>query len=478
MSENAVPDTGDEAWLLICSALVFLMTPALALFYGGMVGPKAVVHTMMLSFVCLAVGSIVWSLLGYSLAFGPGGMNSVLGGLSYGFFDSTDRLRSDIWPVSEHAYFAFQLAFNTITLAVISGAVVQRITLWAFVAFTVLWTLIVYCPLARWIFYPQGWLAAWGVLDFAGGLVVETASGVSAFTLAFWLGPGQTLHGGSHSHRPHNLPLVLLGAGLLWVGWYGFNAGSAVVAGYVAGRAFVNTHLCASAAMAVWSCSEVTWGGSAWFSGRPTALGAATGAVVGLVAITPACGFVSQMASIAIGCIAAVTCYWAARGMKSSGVDDRLECLPCHGVAGMTGILLTGLFASTAEDSPVDGAFYGNPALFGKQVVALLVTLAMSVGGTSIAFGLVCCMATVTGAAIRVPDELQHEIDAAVHGEHAYHDLSDAAQATGSAHHKEVADVEAVLSHASAAVMEAAGVAASATTTPLLQGAGGEDDAT
>lgn len=214
------PDSGDEAWLLTASALVFLMVPALSFFYGGMVGPKAVINTMLLSFASLAVGSIVWSVIGYSLAFGPPGVTNVLGDMHWGAFDSGDQLREGT-NVSEHTFFVFQLAFNTITIAVISGGVVQRITLWAFCLFSVFWTILVYCPLAHWIFYDGGWLAQWGVLDFAGGLVVETSSGVSAFVLAFWLGPGSTLHGGGHHVKPHNIPFVLLGAGLLWVGWYG-----------------------------------------------------------------------------------------------------------------------------------------------------------------------------------------------------------------------------------------------------------------
>lgn len=425
-SDDAPPDTGDEAWLLICAAMVFLMTPALAMFYGGMVSPRAVVHTMMLSFVSMSVGAVVWSVVGYSLAFGPAGATNILGDLAFGFFDSSDRLRSADWPVSEHAYFGFQLAFNTITIAVISGGVVERIRLWAFVVFSVFWTLIVYVPLARWIFYPDGWLAAWGVLDFAGGLVVETNSGVSAFVLAYWLGPGQTLHGGSGHTAPHSIPLVLLGAGLLWFGWFGFNAGSAIVSGYIAGRAFVNTHLCASAAMAVWGMCEVVWGGDRLFSGSATALGAATGAVAGLVAITPACGYVSQMVAILIGVLCGVACYWAARVMKRSGVDDRLECLPVHGCAGATGILLTGLFARTAEDAPADGALYGNAALLGKQAVALIVTVAMAVVGTSVSYALVECVARLVRVPLRVDADAQHRVDAATHGESAYHHLHDA----------------------------------------------------
>jgi Amt family ammonium transporter len=268
------------------------------------------------------------------------------------------------------------------------------------------------------------------VLDFAGGLVVETASGVSAFVLAFWIGPGQTMHGGGHHHhKPHNVPFTLLGAGLLWIGWFFFNSGSALAAGYTAGRSFANTHLCASAAMVTWSLAEVVWGGEGWFAGRPSAIGAATGAVVGLVAITPACGYVSQMSSLLIGFIAAPTSYWAIRLLKHSGVDDRLECLPAHGVAGALGTLLTGLFASANEGArnssgePVNGAFFGNGALLGKQLAALLITIVICVVNTSVCFWIVWGVSKLTGGRLplRVQQELQDRVDAAEHGEHAYH---------------------------------------------------------
>lgn len=388
------------------------------MFYSGQVSSSAVIHTMMLSFVALVVTSIAWSLIGYSEAFGPG---PFIGSMQYGAFDSGDRLREGTC-ISEHIYFLFQLAFAAVTIAVISGGVVQRINLHAFALFSVLWLLIVYCPLAHWIFYPQGWLANWGVLDFAGGLVVEMASGLSAFVLAFWIGPGRTLHGGSGGHsKPHSLPFMLLGAGTLLTGWLGFNAGSALAAGYVAGRAATNTHLAASSALAAWSICEVVFGGDKWFKGRPTAFGAATGLVVGLVAITPACGFISQMASLLLGVLAVPLSYAATVLLKRSGVDDRLECLACHGVAGAFGVLFTGLFANVNEGAPANGAFYGNGMQFVKQLAGVGITAAMCIGGTTLCYWGVWLVYRLLKLDLRVPDELQDHVDAAVHGEHGYH---------------------------------------------------------
>ena len=273
-------DSGDTAWLLVSTGLVLLMIPALALFYGSMVSPAAVVNTMALSFSCLVTISLFWSLVGYSLAFSSSStaLDPFIGGFSYGAFDSSDRVRNNT-NVPEYAFFSFQMMFCTITLAVISGALVMRISLWAWSVFSIAWACLVYVPLARWIFYPNGWLAAWGLLDFAGGLPVETASGISGFVAAALLGPGSSL-----PSQPHNLPLTMLGTGLLYVGWFGFNAGSALSAGYAAARALTNTHLCACAATGATALCDVIWGGphatlfTSLGRGRVTALGAATGA--------------------------------------------------------------------------------------------------------------------------------------------------------------------------------------------------------
>jgi len=418
----SVLDSGSEAWLLTSTALVLAMLPALAAFYAGMVSPGAVLHTMGLSFVSMSVCAVLWSTVGYSLAFGPPGATNILGNLSFGLFDAPDRLREGT-VVSEHAYFLFQLSFNTVTVAVISGAVVERVSLWAWALFSALWTVLVYCPLARWIFYPQGFLAAWGVLDFAGGLVVETSSGVSAFVLAYWVGGASasvaSASAGTGSEGASSSPssattFTLLGAGCLWIGWLGFNGGSAVSAGYLAARALANTHLAASAAMAAWALCEVAWGGRAWLAGRPTAVGAASGAVAGLVAITPACGYVSQMAALLIGAGCAAASFWATRLLKRSGVDDRLECLPVHGVAGALGILLTGLCASEAEGAPANGAFYGGGgALLLKQAAALCVTVALCSINTTLCYWLLQGVARLTGWSVRVPVECEGgELDA------------------------------------------------------------------
>ena len=453
MSDPNPPLAGDEAWLLTSAALVFLMLPALALFYGGMVARSTVLHMMSLALSAAAAGSVFWSLVGYSLAFGPDGAGATgpwppWGGFAYGFFDSGDRLRAGT-DVSEHAYFIFQCAFNAITLAVMSGAVAGRMAVLPFVLFCCAWTVLVYAPLAHWVFVPSGWLADWGVLDFAGGLVVETASGVSAFVLAAWLGPGA--RGGAPA-GVHSVPLVVLGAGLLYVGWFGFNAGSALSAGYAAGRAMANTHLAACAALLSWVTCEVVapldappaWHATAeeaeeaaaaaaarprestWLTGQATPLGAAIGTVVGLVAVTPACGYIGQMSAVLLGLVAAPASYAATAALRRVRVDDRLECLPCHGVAGMVGVLYLGFFASTADGAPAAGLFYGGgPGLLGKQAAALAVTLALSAAGTSLSFLAVAALARLAGVSLRVADEAAP--DMSEHGLDAYGLNGDAA---------------------------------------------------
>jgi Amt family ammonium transporter len=452
------PLAGDEAWLLTSAALVFMMLPALALFYGGMVARSTVLHMMSLTLSAAAAGSVFWSLIGYSLAFGPDGNDGEgasgplppWGGFAYGFFDSADRLRVDT-DVSEHAFFIFQCAFNAITVAVMSGAVAGRMAVLPFVLFCCAWTVLVYAPLAHWVFMPKGWLAHWGVLDFAGGLVVETASGVSAFVLAAWLGPGAR---GSAPASVHSVPLVVLGAGLLYVGWFGFNAGSALKADYSAGRAMANTHLAACAAMLSWVTCEVVaplephspaWHATAeeaedaaaaaaaagprestWLTGQATPLGAAIGTVVGLVAVTPACGYIGQMAAVLLGLVAAPVSYAATAALRRVRVDDRLECLPCHGVAGMVGVLFLGFFANTNDGASANGIFYGGgPGLLGKQAAALAITLALCAAGTSLSFLAVAGLARLAGVSLRVADESAP--DMSEHGLDAYGLNGDAA---------------------------------------------------
>lgn len=289
----------DTAFVLLCSALVLLMVPGLAIFYGGLVRAGSVLNTMMMSFGALAVASVVWVALGYTLAFGPGG-TGLLGGLAHlGLGGMTSAVTGTI-PTPLFAM--FQILFAAVTLAVVSGSVVERMRFGAFVLFGALWVLVVYAPLAHWVWSPDGWLLKLGLLDFAGGTVVEVASGVSGLVAALVLGP--RLGYPRFASIPHSVPLVLLGAGLLWVGWLGFNAGSALSAGGVAAWALLNTNAAAAAALLTWMAWDRLRGG------RPTAVGAATGAVVGLVAITPACGFVTPLAALGIGVLSASVSYF------------------------------------------------------------------------------------------------------------------------------------------------------------------------
>jgi ammonium transporter, Amt family len=324
-----------------------------------------------------------------------------------------------ISTIDERAYSMFQLFFAIITPAILSGAVVGKIKYQWFMAFVALWHLFVYCPLAHWLFFYDGWLFVYGAIDFAGGMVVHTSSGVSALVLTWWLG--------NPKHRapvsPHSVPYVLLGGGLLWFGWFGFNAGSALAANALAARAFVNTQHGAAMAMMTWGAMEVIFNGDKWFSGRPTAVGAAMGAVIGLVGVTPACGYVSSMWALFIGFFTVVVCFFAPRFVRFIGIDDRLDAFACHGVGGMVGSLLTGLFASKELGaSAVDGGFFGDGGvLFGKQIVAILVTVAMSAVFTSLIYWFLVLVARVLFKTdIRIPDEASHEVDASQHGEKAY----------------------------------------------------------
>jgi Amt family ammonium transporter len=421
-------DTGDTSWLLTSSALVLLMTPALALFYAGLVHDRGVVNAMAMSFSAQAVVSIVWVLFSYALAFGPNAYAAAspfVGGLDPRFapFNAGDDAVRVGTVVSEHAYCLFELAFAGITSAVISGAVVLRIMPGAWLLFSVFWHLIVYVPLARAVFFTGGFLNTWGVQDFAGGLVVETASGVSGFVLAWWIGPSE---GGSRKLKSpaSSVPNVLLGAGLLLFGWFGFNGGSAIAAGGIASRALLNTHLAGSAALLAWGAVEWAFGHDGWFTGSPTGVGAATGLVVGLVAITPACGFISPAAALLVGGATSLAANRLAHAMPSlTSVDDTLEVLPCHGFAGMMGILWTGLLARVEDGSPTNGAFYGGGGvLFGKQAAALALTITWCVMGTSAAYGLSAAVCHMTGMRVRVPLEPgkeghEQDIDALLHGE-------------------------------------------------------------
>ncbi len=359
-------DTGDTAWLLASSALVMLMTPGLALFYGGMVRRKNVLGTIMHSFVALGVITVQWVLFGYSLSFGPD-VGHFIGNLDWiGLSGVGLDPNPDYGATVPHqAYMIFQMMFAIITPALISGAIAERFKFSAYLVFITLWAFLVYDPLAHWVWGTGGWMKELGALDFAGGLVVHISSGVSALACALVVGKRKGY--GVDLMAPHNLTLTILGACLLWFGWFGFNAGSAVASGALATSAFVVTHIATGTAAMSWMFTE-------WIHrGKPTALGAASGAVAGLVAITPASGFVGPMPSLIIGLLAGMVCYGAVNLKSKLGYDDSLDVVGVHAVGGTMGALLTGLFASKLiNPAGGDGLFFGNPGQFGIQALSVL----------------------------------------------------------------------------------------------------------
>src|SRR6186713_2596960 len=339
----------DTAWMLISTALVLLMTPALAFFYGGLVRSKNALNTMMMSFISLGFVGVLWALVGYSLAFTTG--NDWLGDMSNAFLNGVGLEAKGTIP---HALFmAFQGTFAIITAALISGAIVERMRFSAYVAFISLWALLVYSPIAHWV-WGGGWLADMGALDFAGGTVVHVNAAVAALVAAVVV--GKRTEYPSTSLLPHNVPFTLLGAGLLWFGWFGFNAGSALSANGIAGLAFVTTMLAPAATLVVWTFLD------AIRSGKPTAVGCATAIVVGLVAITPAAGFVGPIGAIIIGAVAAVPSYAALILRARTSLDDSLDVVAAHGLGGTVGALLTGVFAEKSINGVFDGLIAGNPA--------------------------------------------------------------------------------------------------------------------
>ena len=381
-SAAAALSAGDTAWVLMSSALVLLMTVGLAFFYGGLVRPKNSLNTMMMSIVALGVVGVQWVVAGYSLAFAPG--TSLLGGLRWvlvrGVGFAPEPAYAATIPQSAHAL--FQGMFAIITPALISGAIVERMKFRGYVLFLVLWSCFVYDPLAHWVWGQGGWLATRGALDFAGGTVVHISAGVSALVAARLLGPRKDFK--RSPLAPHSVPLVLLGAGLLWFGWFGFNAGSALAANGVAALAFVNTNTAAAAALVTWALLDTLR------LGKATAVGAATGAVVGLVGITPAAGFVTTPASLAIGVLSVGVSYTAMQLRARTRLDDSLDVFSCHGLAGMAGALLTGVFATKlANPGGADGLLAGNAAQLGVQLVAVLAAVAIAAVGTAAAYGLV-----------------------------------------------------------------------------------------
>src|SRR5688572_3934066 len=348
----------DTAWMLMSTALVLLMTPALAFFYGGLVRSKNALNTMMMSFISLGFVGVLWALLGYSLAFTTG--NDWLGDTSNAFLSGVGLEAKGTIP---HALFmAYQGTFAIITAALISGAIVERMRFPAYVAFISLWALFIYSPIAHWV-WGGGWLAQWGALDFAGGTVVHVNAGVAALVAAIVVGKRRDYP--SSSLVPHNVPLVLLGAGLLWFGWFGFNAGSALAASPIAGLAFVTTMLAPAATLVVWTLLDFVR------LGKATAVGGATAIVVGLVAVTPAAGFISPMNALLLGAIAAIPSYFGLIIRARTGLDDSLDVVAAHGVGGTVGALLTGVFADKSLNGLADGLLYGNPGQLGIQAMAV-----------------------------------------------------------------------------------------------------------
>jgi len=393
----------DTAWMLVSTALVLLMTPALAFFYGGLVRSKNALNTMMMSFVSLGFVGVAWALLGYSLAFTTG--NALIGDLSNAFLNGVGIEAKGTIP---HALFmGFQGTFAIITAALISGSIVERMRFSAYTAFITLWVLAVYAPIAHWV-WGGGWLAQWGALDFAGGTVVHVNAAAAAVVAAVVLGKRSDY--GSSALLPHNVPFVLLGAGLLWFGWFGFNAGSALAASPIAGLAFITTMLAPAATVVVWSFLDVMR------SGKVTAVGAATAIVVGLVAITPAAGFISPMNALLLGGIAAIPSYFTLQLRAKTSLDDSLDVLAAHGVGGTVGALLTGVFAEKALNGVADGALYGNPRQLLIQGAAILAALVYS---GAMSFVLLKLVNVVLPIRAEAGDELEG-LDVTQHGEEAY----------------------------------------------------------
>jgi Amt family ammonium transporter len=393
----------DTAWMLVATALVLLMTPALAFFYGGLVRSKNSLNTMMMSFISLGFVGILWALFGYSLAFTPG--NALIGDLSNMFLSGVGLEAKGTIPHS--LFMCYQGTFCIITAALISGSIVERMRFSAYVAFISLWALVVYSPIAHWV-WGGGWLAQWGALDFAGGTVVHVNAAVAAVVAAVVV--GKRTEYPSSSLLPHNVPFVLLGAGLLWFGWFGFNAGSALAASPIAGLAFTTTMLAPAATLVVWTFLDVMR------SGKPTAVGGATAIVVGLVAITPAAGFISPMSAILLGGFAAVPSYFTLQWRAKTSLDDSLDVLAAHGVGGTVGAMLTGVFAEKALNGVADGALFGNP---GQLLIQGAAVLAAIVYSGVMSFVLLKLIALFVPLRATSSDEASG-LDITMHGEEAY----------------------------------------------------------
>ncbi len=403
-------DAGNTAWLLTSAALVLVMFPGLAFFYGGLSRSPSVLNTLMMTIAALGVGTVLWVLVGYSLAFAPG--SPWLGGLGFaGFQHVAGAPNATYVDGVPHILFAvFQGLFAAITIALISGAVVERMRFVAFLAFIALWSLLVYAPLAHWVWGDGGWIRETGALDFAGGTVVHISAGVAAVVAAVILGRRRDF--GRTAFVPHNVPFVVLGAGLLWFGWFGFNGGSALGASDIAATAFATTHVAAAAGVLAWITLDSLWHRHA------TAVGAATGAVAGLVGITPAAGFVTPLAALGIGACGSAAAFLAIRVRSRSRIDDALDVFACHGVAGIVGAVLTGVFASkTVNPAGADGLLAGGGVgLLGVQITAVLAAMVYAGAATGAILLLLGRLMP-----LRVPLAIEVAgIDQAEHGEEAY----------------------------------------------------------
>jgi ammonium transporter, Amt family len=405
-------DSGDTAFVLLCTALVLLMTPGLAMFYAGMVRAKSSLAMLMQVFACLGVVSATWVLVGWSLAFGEDAGAGLVGGLhAVGGLHLSDPVPGLALTVPPVLFVTFQMMFAVLTVALLAGAVADRVRFGSFLAFATLWSVLVYAPVAHWVFSPQGWLARLGVLDFAGGLVVEASCGAAGLAVA--LVAGRRLGWPREAMPPHNLPLTMLGAGLLWFGWFGFNAGSALAAGELAARALLATHLAGVGGLLAWAGLERLRTGAA------TSLGAVSGAVAGLVAITPACGYLEAGPALLLGLAAGGCSFLAVQLKHRVGVDDALDVVGVHYVSGVLGVLAVGLLASSAVNPAVvhEGLLLGGGLTqLGRQAVGVLAVSAFS-------FAASWLLAKAVGAVLpwRVSAEDEHTgLDQALHAETAY----------------------------------------------------------
>ena len=404
-------NAGDTAWLLIASALVLMMTPALALFYGGMVRKKNVLSTIMHSMAAIPIVSVIWIAVGYSLAFGPSKAGLIGDFSAVGLSGLVGAAHGSVPSL---AFCAFQMMFAIITPALISGAFAERMKFSAYIAFIVLWSIVVYVPVAHWVWADGGWLFKMGALDFAGGTVVHLTAGASALVCALMV--GKRLKYPQERPLPHNLTMTLLGAGLLWFGWFGFNAGSALTSGWLAALAFMTTHLGAAGGALGWLVVE-------WkHRGKPTALGVASGLVAGLVAITPAAGYVSPAAAVIIGFVASFACYAAVQAKYKYGYDDSLDAFGVHGVGGLTGALLTGVFSEkrsfpgVADAVGEAGLLAGNPKQLGVQALACLASAAYA---AILTIAIVKLIDKTIGIRVTTADE-REGLDTTQHGEEGY----------------------------------------------------------